>query len=127
MLIKSYAGKAWTWLHDNALWLLLFVLGISAGRKLLKRKDSEVSTLKDALTVETHKNAIEHLKGRREEALKSVAESDSIDSVLIRRQRELEAGIAAHQRSVLALHDKQVDLTSMSDAEVEARFRDAGL
>jgi len=127
ILYWAYALKLWTWIRDNALWLLLLVLGAAAGRKLFARKDSEVSSLKDALDVQKHQAAIENLRGRREEALKQDAASAQLEAQRSTEQLILEARIVDHKRSIVALHQKSVDVATLSDTEVEERFRDAGL
>ena len=126
-MLKTYVIKAWTWVRENAVWLLLLFMGAAAGRSLLKRKDSDVATLKDALAVEQHKSAIENLKGRREEALKAVSASAERDEHLGLQQAQLEMQIAQHKRELVAIHQKTPDVHALTDEEVEERFRHAGL
>jgi hypothetical protein len=127
LLIKRYALQAFAWVHENLTWILLTLLGVAFGRELLKRKDSQVSTLKDALAVQKHKVAIEALRVRKEEVDKEVAASEQRDVNLGLKQFGLERTIAEHKREILALHTQDPAVEDLDDEELARRFRDAGL
>lgn len=126
-VILHALGSAWRWTKMNAGWLLLMTLGAVTGAKLLRRKDSEVQSVKEALEVQKHKAAIENLKGRREEVLKQEAETARADREIQQKAAVLALDIAERKRRIAALHDKKLDVEAMTNSEVEEYFRNAGL
>lgn len=119
--------KAWTWLKQNTHFVLLCLIGYFTGAALLRRKDSQISTLKEGLAAEKHKSEIERLKGKAEILAKLDIASEARDQALVDQQTAIEQSIAAHKKRLLALHEKQLDVNRMTDAEVEEHFRNAGL
>lgn len=126
-IIQRALAGAWHWLQQHALWILLFGVGAFTGAKLLRRKDSEVGTLKEALAVEQHKKAIEGLRARREEILSRDAESLARDAVLTQTAESIQAQIAERKRAVVELHRKSTNVHELTDEQVEELFRHAGL
>lgn len=119
--------EAWGWVKRNLGFVLLCVVGMITGAKLLRRKDSEITTLKDAVAANKVKAEIEVLRGRREELMKAVVASKSEDLALAREVTQAEAALVAQKKKLLAMHTTQMNPNTMSDAEVEEYFRRAGL
>lgn len=127
IVIVTYAGKVWTWVKANTGFLLLCVVGMFTGAKLLRRKDSQIATLNEAILAQKYKTEVAHLQGKAEELTKLDAASVVRDRVLAEDVTAIEREITERKKRLLGLHDKRVDPAAMTDAEVEERFRAAGL
>jgi hypothetical protein len=123
----SYLRAAWVWLKNNTHFVLLCIIGYFTGAALLRRKDSQITNLKEAVAAQKHKTEVERLKGKTEELKKLDATSVARDKVLADEIAVIEHEKIEHQRRLLALHNKQLDPNTMTDAEVEEHFRAAGL
>jgi hypothetical protein len=120
----SAAGR---WLKANIVWVFLMLLGAFTGAKLLKRKDSQVASLKEALAVERVKKDVALLRARREDILAQDAAYEVNEQALAQKAIILTAEIRDKQRKALAIHNKQLDIYNMSDVELEEHFKNAGL
>ncbi len=126
-IILLTAKRVWTWIRQNSGALLLCVIGFFTGAALLRRKDSQIGTLKEALDAEKHKSEINRLKEKALALEKIDSTSVVRDKVLAEEVAKVEAEAAAHKKRLLALHNRDFKPETMTDAEVEQRFRDAGL
>jgi hypothetical protein len=127
LLVKNAFVRAWRWVHDNALWLVLMVIGAATGAALMRRKDSQVSTLKEALSVEKAKGQLERLRGERDGILQQDAGLVARDAGLKERAELLENEMRARKQEIVHLHDKKLNLAYLSDEQLEAEFRRVGL
>ena len=126
-VIVFWLKGTWTWIKANTGFLLLCAIGMFTGAKLLRRKDSQISSLNEALAAEKHNTEIARLKEKAIALEKLDATSVARDKVLVEEITEVEREAAEHKKRLLALHNKQLDPNTMTDAEVEEHFRNAGL
>lgn len=127
LMIKGALGRGWVWVRDNAVWLVLLAIGAWTGAKLLKRKDSQVSSLKEGLVVEKAKAQLERLRGERDGVLAGDQALVERDQAAMVKVDALEYAIKMRKQAILAVHDKKLDVSQMTDLELEEHFRRVGL
>ncbi len=118
-LLKAISN-AGTWLRVHAGWLLLICLGAFTGAALLRRKDNQINSLKAARQVEKAKAEIKVLETKRQ----SIAAKDREDANEV---ITLSASIAAKQKEIAALHEGRHQWDDLSDEQVRAALKNAGL
>jgi len=107
------------WLKENPWAIIVALAGVFSAYLVYKRKDNKISSLEDAVAVQSTKRKIAAVEAKAE-VLKQQADAKAPEVA------ELDRKIADSKRRVVEIHEGQ-RLEGMDDDEVARMFSDARL